>query len=294
MIAIHGIVFSQQYPQFTQYTYNMNIVNPAYAGSRESLSINMLGKKQWVGVEGSPETATFSIHSPVGKNVGLGLSAIYDQLGPLKETHIYGDFSYTLQLSNKGKLALGLKGGVSFQNIDPSLFRFNENESTPNDFVNKTSPNIGVGAYYYQENFYIGASIPNILDTSFFERESGAVSRVSKSTAFFLTSGYVFKMHKDLQIKPAAMIRYSEGSPVSVDVSGTVFIQNNLEIGLSYRYEQSLNFMTAIFVNDNFRVGYAYDYSVGKLSNFNNGSHEILLLFDLANGERGRRRLVCF
>jgi type IX secretion system PorP/SprF family membrane protein len=294
LVVTNGVLFSQQYPQFTQYTYNMNVVNPAYAGSRESLSVNMLGKTQWVGVEGAPKTGTFSIHSPIGENVGLGFSAIYDEIGPLKDTYLFGDFSYTLRVSDQAQLALGLKAGVSLQTINPALFRFNNSQSFNTDFNNKVSPNFGVGAYYFEEKFYAGISIPNILETDFFQRNSGSASAPTKSAALFLTSGYVFDLNREIKLKPATMIRYQNGFPISVDISATAFFQDTFELGVSYRYNQSINFLAAINVNDNFRFGYAYDYSIGDLSTFNNGSHEVLLLFDLPVGERIKRRLRCF
>lgn len=294
LLVVNFGLFSQQYPQFTQYTYNMNVINPAYAGSRESLSVNMLGKSQWIGVEGAPKTGTFSIHSPIGEKVGLGLSAIFDEIGPLKDTYVYADFSYTIRVSRVGQLAFGLKGGFSFQNINPDLFRFNNIQSFNNDFNNKVSPNFGAGAFYFEEKFYFGASIPNILDTSFFQRNSGSVSAPSKSTAFFLTTGYVFDINREVKFKPSTMIRYTDGFPLSIDISANAFFQEKFELGVSYRYNQSINFLAAINVNDNFRFGYAFDYTVGNLSAFNNGSHEILLLFDLPVGERVKRRFNCF
>lgn len=294
LLGVNDIVFSQQSPQYTQYAYNMNIVNPAYAGSRGSLSVNMLGKTQWIGVEGAPRTATLSIHSPIGQNVGLGFSAIYDEIGPLKDTHLYGDFSYTLRVSNVGQLALGLKAGVSFQNINPLLFRFNNNQTFNNDFNNKLSPNFGVGAYYFEDKFYLGASIPNILNTTFFERNLGSASAPSENSAIFLTSGYVFDINNDVKLKPSTMVRYQDEFPISVDISGTIFYQDQLEFGVSYRYNQSVNFLAAINVNDNFRFGYAYDYTLGELSTFSKGSHEILLLFDLPIGGRLERKRLWF
>jgi type IX secretion system PorP/SprF family membrane protein len=272
----------------------MNVVNPAYAGLRESLSVNILSKSQWIGVEGAPKTGTFSIHSPVGEKLGLGFSAIFDEIGPLKDTYVYADFSYTIRVSNEGQLAFGLKGGFSFQNINPDLFRFNTAQSFNNDFNNKVSPNFGTGIYYFEEKFYVGASIPNILNTSFFQRNSGSVSTPSKSSAFFLTSGYVFDINRNVKFKPSTMIRYSEGFPLSVDVSGNVFFEEKLELGISYRYDQSVNFLAAINVNNNFRFGYVYDYTLGDLSTFNNGSHEILLMFDLPVGRRLERKRLWF
>ena len=122
-IALIGLLlwitdsYGQQDPQYTQYMYNMNIVNPAYAGSRGTLSLGLLGRSQWTNVNGGPKTMTFDAHAPVGKKVGMGLSVIADEIGPAKEQNIYGDFSYTVSTSQEGRLAFGLKAGAVFQNI---------------------------------------------------------------------------------------------------------------------------------------------------------------------------------
>ena len=109
--------FGQQDPQYTQYMYNMNIINPAYAGSSDATSIGILYRDQWEGIEGAPKTATMNVHLPVGKNIGLGVSAISDEIGPVSETNLYLDFSYTLKLANSNRLALGLKAGATFHDI---------------------------------------------------------------------------------------------------------------------------------------------------------------------------------
>jgi type IX secretion system PorP/SprF family membrane protein len=85
-------VNAQQAPHYTQYMYNMNVINPAYAGSKENLYFGLLYRKQWVEIEDAPTTGTFFIHSPVGRNVGLGLSVISDKIGPVEENNFYADF----------------------------------------------------------------------------------------------------------------------------------------------------------------------------------------------------------
>ena len=95
-VLIAQQVTAQQDPQYTQYMYNMNIINPAYAGISEGLAIGALYRSQWVGLDGGPETYTFNMHSPVGKQLALGFSVISDKIGPVKETNAYVDASYTI------------------------------------------------------------------------------------------------------------------------------------------------------------------------------------------------------
>jgi len=287
--------FSQQYPHYTQYNYNMNVINPAYVGLKQNLQVNILGRTQWTGVEGSPQTGTLSIDSALKENMGIGFSAILDKVGPIKETHLYADFSTTLQVSFKGRLALGLKGGLSFQNIDTSLLNFNQEDVVFNNIQNKTAPNFGFGLYYYQGPFYAGFSVPNVLSLNFSENNVDAIGTVAKETAFYLTSGYVFDISDSVLLKPSFLIRMSTYFPTLMDVSVTSYFNEKFEVGLSYRTNNTLSLSTLFSVNESFKIGYAYDYSISEFSNFNNGSHEIILLFDLLNERRrSGKYLQCF
>ncbi|UMB52881.1 type IX secretion system membrane protein PorP/SprF [Lutibacter sp. A64] len=270
-------VFGQQDPQYTQYMYNMNILNPAYAGSKGVTSIGLLGRTQWVGVEGAPQTFTLAMHSPVGRAVGLGLSVIHDEIGPVKEDNVYADFSYTIFTSSTGRLAFGLKAGVTFMDVRELLMIDPDPLNIP---VHETSPNFGAGVYYYTDRFYAGLSVPNFLETRHLEKDGGIVSTASEKMHYFLTSGYVFDIADNLKLKPSTMLKATAGAPLSVDLSLNLLIDERVELGLSHRFDDSISGMIGFQVNNDFRVGYAYDYTTSKFGDFNSGSHEILLLFD--------------
>jgi type IX secretion system PorP/SprF family membrane protein len=280
-------VFGQQDAQYTQYMYNMNVLNPAYAGSRGNLSIGLLGRTQWVGIEGAPQTITFSLHSPIGENVGLGLSAISDSFGPVNEQSLYIDFSYAIKTSEIGRLAFGIKAGASFLNVD--LLSLNPNDpefsNTLSDNVNEVYPNIGVGAYYYTDRFYLGLSVPNLIDSNHLKEDSGIVSTASEEMHYFLTSGYVFELSDDLKLKPSVLVKGVFGAPVSVDLSANLLIYDKFEIGLSYRFDDSVSSMLGFQITPEIRVGYAYDYTLSNLGNYNSGTHEIILLFDILDNK---------
>ncbi|WP_340075117.1 type IX secretion system membrane protein PorP/SprF [Leptobacterium sp. I13] len=283
--------YGQQDPQYTQYMYSMNIVNPAYAGSKYAISLGALGRKQWLGIDGAPEVATFFIHSPVGRNVGLGLSAIAQEIGPVKEQNIYADFSYTLDLSDQSKIAFGLKAGVTFKDIGLlSLTLVDPNDPLFVENVNSADPNIGAGVYFYTERFYLGLSVPNFIETLHFDEENGIISNASDKMHYFLTGGYVFDLSDNLKFKPSFMAKMVFGAPVSIDASANMLINEKIELGASYRVDDSVSGLVNFFITPNFRVGYAYDYSVSDLGNVNNtGSHEIFLLYDFALSRGGRR-----
>jgi len=270
-------IFGQQDPQYTQYMYNMNIINPAYAGSKGITSIGLLGRTQWVGVEGAPKTVTLSLHSPIGDAIGLGFSVVHDEIGPVKEDNIYVDFSYTIFTSEEGRLAFGLKAGVTFLNVRELLMVDPDPLNIP---INQTSPNFGAGMYYYTNTFYLGLSAPNFLETRHLEKDGGQVSSATEKMHYFLTSGYVFNINDNLKFKPSTMIKATSGAPLSVDLSANLLVDEKFEVGLSYRFDDSISGMVGFNVNEDFRIGYAYDHTTARFGDYNSGSHEILLLFD--------------
>lgn len=282
MGLVASLAYSQQDPQYTQYMYNMNVLNPAYAGSQGTLSLGLLGRTQWVGLQGAPRTLTAAIHAPVGRNVGLGFSVIADEIGPVKEQNVYADFSYTMETSDEGRLAFGLKGGFTFQTID--FLRLSTNQQGDPLFsenLNKTYPNFGAGVFYYTDEFYVGLSMPNMLETRYFEKKAGLITTASEKMHYFLTSGYVFDVSEDLKLKPSVMLKAVSGAPLSVDLSGNALIYEKLELGLSWRIDDSVSGMINFLVAPNLRLGYAYDYTTSNLGDFNSGSHEIFLLYNV-------------
>jgi len=279
---------AQQDPHYTQYMYNMNVMNPAYAGSKESISAALLYRQQWVGLEGAPKTATFSIHSPVGKNVGLGLSAISDRIGPVDETNVYGDFSYTLRFAGEQRLAFGLKAGATFHKV--GLFSdignghitqtgdlaFSENTNTIN-------LNIGTGVFYYTSNYYVALSVPNMLNSRHLDiTQNGQEYKFGSETQhYFLTGGYVFQLSENTKFKPSFMVKSAFNAPTSLDVSANFLLFEKFEAGATYRLEDSFGAMVNFAVMPGLRIGYAYDHIVSDLKASTPASHEFMLLFDL-------------
>ncbi|MCR4030696.1 MULTISPECIES: type IX secretion system membrane protein PorP/SprF [Flavobacterium] len=278
LIFSTSTIFAQQDPQYTQYMYNMNIINPAYAGSKGFTSIGILGRTQWVGVDGAPQTATLSINGPVGKNVGLGFSVIHDEIGPVKEDNAYVDFSYTLNLSEEDKFAFGLKAGATFLNIR----EFVTVDPDPlNQPINQIAPNFGIGLMYYNERFYVGLSAPNFIESRYLDKKNGITSTASEKTHYFLTSGYVFDLNPDLKLKPSTMLKAAPGAPLSVDLNLNLLVQEKVEFGVSVRLDDSISGMVGYNISQDMRIGYAYDYTTSNYGVFNSGSHEIMILFDL-------------
>ena len=276
-------VNAQQDPQYTQYMYNMNIINPAYTGSTEGLAVGALYRSQWVGLDGGPETFTFNIHSPVGKRVGLGLSVISDQIGPVKETNAYVDFSYTIPVGTVTKLAFGVKGGFTFHDIgiaESQITLIDQGDPFFANAINETTPNVGAGVYFYKPSkYYISVSIPNILNGVHLDANGTKIG--SESEHFFAAAGYVFDLSENFKLKPHTLIKYAFDAPVSYDINANVFMFDVVEVGVGYRLEDSFSGMVNFQVMDNLRIGYAYDAIQSDLDIVTSSSHEIFINFDL-------------
>ncbi|TRX38957.1 PorP/SprF family type IX secretion system membrane protein [Flavobacterium restrictum] len=275
-------VQGQQAPHYTQYMYNMNVMNPAYAGSKENISIGLLHRRQWVNIDDAPTTSTFSIHSPTGKNVGMGLSFISDQIGPVSEQNVYGDFSYTLKLGDVQRLAFGLKGGVSFHKVglrdiqsslpDPSEGIFGKD-------INNAALNIGTGIFYYTDKYYVSLSVPNMLNAAHLDYDGRQYG--SDVSHYFLTAGYVFDVNYELKFKPSFMLKSSFNVSPSLDLSANFLYKEKFEIGATYRLEDSFGAMVNFAITPELRIGYAYDHVISNLKVTAPSSHEFLLLYDI-------------
>lgn len=283
-IFVAGEMSAQQNPHYSQYMYNQSVLNPAYAGSTEALSMGVLHRQQWAGLEGAPVTTTLFGHKRVGKNVGLGLSAISDKVGPVKENNIYGDFSYTLDLGNNNHLALGLKAGVTMHDIGlysdiGNGFVPDANDPAFAEDSKSTLFNVGLGAYYYTENYYVGLGVPNLLKGTYLDYDGKQYG--TQEMHMFLTGGYVFEVNDMVKLKPSTMVKYTMNAPITFDISLNAMFMDKLEVGATYRLEDAIGGMINYRLLPNLRVGYAYDHVMSDLKVKGKASHEFILLYDI-------------
>ena len=291
IIAVLLLAFqmqAQQDPQYTQYMYNMNIMNPAYAGSRENLSFGLLYRNQWSGIEGGPETGTFFGHSPVGNNLGVGLSLISDHIGPVNETNVYADVSYTLEFEGEHRLAFGVKAGATFHDIGlTDLDVFDPDDPFFNQNITETTPNIGAGLFYYTNQYYVGLSVPNLLESVHLDGNGNKIG--SESLHYFLTGGYVFELSENTELKPSFLLKSAFSAPTSFDLNVNARFYKKFEIGASYRLDDSFSGLVNFAITPDVRIGYAYDAVTSDIKAFAPASHEVILLFDLNFSRRVSR-----
>lgn len=273
---------AQQDPMYTQYMYNMRIINPAYALDDPGIfRIGGIYRNQWTGIEGAPETANFFAQGTLTDRVEAGISIVHDEIGDIvKENNLYADVAYVLPVSENSKLSFGVKAGVTFFDADLSRLRTNEPDPTMQN-ISEAFPNFGVGAYWFSDNYYVGLSAPNLFTAKHLENETGLARLGEESTHYFLTGGYVFDINPNFKLKPAFMLRGVEGAPLSADVTANVLLYDRFEAGVAYRFDNTVSGLVNFKVTPQLRVGYAYDYTTGNLSDFNDGTHEIMVIFDI-------------
>ncbi len=287
IIALSTVaVYAQQDAMFTHYMFNTLSVNPAYAGSRDALSITGLHRSQWVGFDGAPTTQTLTVHSPVfNENLGVGLTVVNDKIGPVNTTAFYGDFAYKLKLNETSKLAFGLSAGLNVRQA--GLTDVKLDDQTDNSFAHNASsdllPNFGFGLYYSTSKYYVGLSTPRLLNNDFKTNNTeGGTNLASEKRHYFLIAGAVFNMSETLKFKPTTLVKVTKGSPVQLDLTATFIYQDKVWAGLMYRTEDAVGVMAGIYITPQLALGYSFDWSYGnKTLKYNGGSHEIMLMYDL-------------
>lgn len=288
-LILLGFVFfsilcsAQQDAQFTQYMFNTISVNPAYAGSRGALSIFGLYRTQWIGLDGAPETSTFSINTPINNSkLGLGVSLVNDKIGPTNENTLSADLSYSIPTSEKFKLSFGIKATANLFNLDVTKLSF-EDQDDPQfqGLDNKFTPNVGAGVYWHSDKAYFGLSVPNFIETDRYDDNDTAIFK-DKINYYFM-AGYVFDLNYDIKFKPALLTKMVQGAPLQVDVSGNFMFYEKFTLGMAYRWSASVSAMVGFQVSDGLYIGYGYDHETTNLRKYNSGSHEIFLRFEFFN-----------
>jgi len=277
---------AQQAPMYTHYMNNTLVVNPAYAGSRDALTVTAINRIQWVGFDGSPVTQSITIHSPLtNEHIGLGLSVLNDKIGPTNTTAVAVDYAYRFNLTENSKMSFGLSVGMNvFQaNLNTLQLDVQNDQVFLTDINNRIMPNIGFGAYYSTERFYAGFSVPNLLENSYSE-----IAQTSSSTLigkeqrhYFFIAGSMIMLSDNLEFKPTTYIKVTSAAPVEADLTASFVIQKRFLIGAMVRTGDALGALVGFDVTDQFHIGYSFDWSYGlQTFRYNQGTHEIVLRYD--------------
>ncbi|UAB80949.1 type IX secretion system membrane protein PorP/SprF [Marixanthomonas sp. SCSIO 43207] len=286
LFAMIGLVSfkmtAQQESQYTQYMYNTTAINPAYAGSLGTLDVVGTYRDQWIGLDGAPVTQNLGIHAPLRNDrIGLGLNIQNETIGPAKEFNAVANFSYTIRVSPNTKLAFGLGAGVNLYDLDFSkgLMLDPNDKLLMNNIDQRVTPVIGAGTYLYGDKWYLGLSVPDFKTDELYDDIEQSIAE--EEIQYYLMGGYVFDLNPRFKFKPAFLVKYQTDYPFVVDVSANFLYNERFTLGVSYRYEDAVSGLAGIEIFQGFFVGYSYDYTLTDLTNYNSGSHEIVLRFTL-------------
>jgi type IX secretion system PorP/SprF family membrane protein len=285
LLSLVGILFlsignlhAQQLPHYTQYMYNMNILNPAYAGSKgtEIISFGSLYRMQWYDAPGAPTTMTANVHGALNENNGVGLSFIKDAYGAVKQNMITADYSHTLDLGN-AKLALGLKAGVNLFNVNMDFYVIHPGDPVFAQDIKDTQLNLGAGLFYYTDKYYLSVSVPNFLANKY---NGGNGYKSTDEMHLFVAGGYVFDISKDFKLKPHFLLFNNISQPIQADINLNTLYRNTFEFGVSYRLNDAVSAMFNVRLFQSLRLGYAYDVHISDISYYSPVSHEFFLNYD--------------
>ncbi len=277
---------AQQAAMYTHYMNNTLGVNPAYAGSRDALTVTALHRSQWVGFSGSPITQTLTMHTPFkNEHIGLGLSILNDKIGPTNNTSAFVDFAYILKLNEKSKLSLGLSAGANiFQASLSSLQLDQQNDPMfQNNINNHVTPNFGVGAYYSRERFYAGISVPSLVQNNYssISQLNGNTLIAKEQRHYFLIAGTLLNISDNIAFKPTTLIKITSAAPMQADLTASFIFNKRILVGAMFRTGDAIGVLVGFDITDQLHIGYSYDWSYGlRTFKYNQGSHELLLRYD--------------
>lgn len=274
------VMVAQQDPNFTLYNFNMNVINPAYAGANNSKELSLSHRSQWLGIPNAPSTQSVVYTSPLGKNLGIGVSVINDEVFVLQETDVAVDISYKLQLNETHQLYFGLKAGGGFVNIDLSKAGALANDPLFTQNQSFFNPHLGAGLYLKHKKYYVSISTPNFLNGKRYEKRGNTPRAAIQNMHAYLGAGYSFTITDNFELTPAFMLRHVNGAPNSYDISSSLKMYEKFIVGGNYRIDEMASIYSVIQVINKLNIGFAYDFTVSKVNQIhNNGSIEFMLKY---------------
>jgi type IX secretion system PorP/SprF family membrane protein len=296
MSILASSLYAKQDPMYTHYMYNTLGINPAYAGSRDAWTATLLHRSQWVGIDGAPTTQTLTVHGPIGSGeaVNLGVSIVNDNVGPLSNPSVFIDYAYRFKLTEKSKLALGLKAGGQYLSFDNDFPNINPNDPSLPEVNGTIKFNVGVGAYFSMDRFYAGISIPQIIENNYTSEETGTtVNIVNEARHYYLIAGAKFDLNKDFALKPTTFLKVTQDQPLQLDLTACAIYKNRFLLGAMFRTGDAIGGLLGVNIIEQLYLGYSLDWSINsEISKNTYASHELVLRYDFAsNSQKGTKRV---
>ncbi len=283
-------VNAQQKAVLSQYMFNGQVLNPAYSGVHEKLSATALYRNQWVNLEGAPTIQTLTVNSGFKRNhTGIGVMLSNDQLGIHRDLSLYLSYSYKIKFNN-GALSMGLQAG--FNHLKSDFTKLNlKNPGGPilTGERGEFNPNFGAGLFYYSDIAYVGISVPYILSNKIISA-TDIISEAKESRYYYFTTGRAFQLSRTVIWKPSVLLRFQEDAPLGYDINTNFIFHDLVTVGASYRSGDAFLWLFQLQLNEKFKFGYAYDMTSSGLNQFSNGTHELMLNFqiDISRGISGK------
>jgi type IX secretion system PorP/SprF family membrane protein len=291
-------VQAQQIPQFSQYMFNGLYINPAYAGYKEELYAHLMFRKQWMGVDGAPQTIMLGVDADLGKGSNLGLVYANDQIGATSTNSIMLAYAFRFPVSDRARLSFGLSGGALYYGL---------NKSKVNDdplllaTENAWRPQADIGVYFDMPDFYVGFSAMSLISN---RAKANTMQIMRADPTFFLTTGGMVHFSDIWALAPSALFKTDFKSPLSMDLNAMVVFSETLWLGFTYR--MGLNFtyggrdqspdalrqtnalvvIAELYLLENLRLGAAYDFDLNSLATGYNGGIEVSLGYYLIKSKR--------
>ena len=286
LLCTCNLLKAQQEPMYSQYMFNMLHINPAYAGSRAADNITLLYRNQWIGLAGAPKTGAFSWDKRADdSNVGYGLEVYSDKLGIETTTGFQAFYSYHLPFENS-YLSLGLSGGLlNYRAAYSEAVTNTGGDPVYQTDINSWLPTAGFGMVYVTPVWYVGLSIPALLNTKVSAKGTVTSSGFGANNHYFLTGGYDFVLDENMKLKPSVMIKAVKGSPVQYDINTMWWFKDKLGLGVSYRHADAVVGLLEVQITPKLRLGYSYDYTISDFRTYNQGTHELMLRWEIPNSK---------
>jgi type IX secretion system PorP/SprF family membrane protein len=289
MACSNRLAAQQQIYAYSQYADNLTPINPAYSMLDRAGSLNLMGRKQFIGIDGAPTSLLFSGSLPIESIGGAaGIFVLNDQVAVEKQLEVNAFFAKAIQLSAYNYLAVSLNAGVRNYNANYSSLDANDDDQFRQD-VRETKPNIGFGVMFYSDKYYVGVSVPELSIRSL---GTASVQQANYlKNHFYFSGAYLADLSEDIKFKPSTLVSYVNGSPLLADFTGTIFLKEQLGIGAGYRTNKRGSGIVSVITNT-FKVGYSYQFgtSSNNLGGFNTTIHEVSLTYRF--GKTSERKLL--
>ncbi len=282
LVSMQG--FGQQNPLFSQYMFNGLVINPAYTGSHESMTLTAAYRAQWSGLDGAPQTQVASFHSPIKlSRSAAGGVFIHDKIGVTNQYTAYGTYAYRIPVSANAKIAVGAQAGITYYQSNLTDLIIITPGGQPDPAFSQTEsrylPNLGIGMYYYSKRSYVGLSLPTLINNHWDSQDAIIKSRQTRQ--YFLSAGHVFDLGSNFKLKPNLLLRWVEGGPFQYDINANLLIKEAIWLGVSYRMKDSFDWLVQWNITEQLALGYSYGYPTSNLATTQYGTHEIVLTYNI-------------